>query len=53
MQRHITDLSELKEIEIFLLKLFQLYPTQAYKVAYSTFANTIANNAGSVLKNFL
>lgn len=53
MQNHISQLHELKEIEVFLLKLFHMTPTEAYKIAYSTFANVIANNSGSMLKKFL
>lgn len=53
MQHHIKDLSELKGIENFLLKLFQLSPTEAYAIGYSRIANVIANNSGSVLKKFL
>jgi len=53
MQNHLKDLSELKEIENFLLKLFYLSPKQAYSIAYSEIANVIANNAGSMLKKFL
>lgn len=52
MQCHISQLHELKEIEVFLLKLFQMKPGDAYKVAYSTFANVIANNSGLMLKKF-